>query len=140
MRKTILHHMLVVLAAGLFLFCILTALIVNFRISRRTQDDLAVVASAMAMAYDRSADAQKQADELAARLRGLQCHVNLIPLNDVKERNLHAPEKVEVAAFLRRLNSRGVSATVRREMGADIDGACGQLRRKALASPADLNH
>lgn len=66
MRKTILHHMLVVLAAGLFLFCILTALIVNLRISRRTQDDLAVVASAMAMAYDRSADAQKQADELAA--------------------------------------------------------------------------
>lgn len=84
--------------------------------------------------------ALSQADELAARLRGLNCHVNLIPLNDVKERNLHAPEKAEVAAFLRRLNSRGVSATVRREMGADIDGACGQLRRKALASPADLNH
>ena len=53
MRKTILHHMLVVLAAGLFLFCILTALIVNFRISRRTQDDLAVVASAMAKGTSR---------------------------------------------------------------------------------------
>ncbi|MCQ2437096.1 MAG: 23S rRNA (adenine(2503)-C(2))-methyltransferase RlmN [Clostridia bacterium] len=73
------------------------------------------------------------ADELAAKLRGLQCHVNLIPLNDVKERNLEAPSKQEVAAFLKRLTERNISATVRREMGADIDGACGQLRRKALA-------
>ena len=76
--------------------------------------------------------APAQADELAARLRGLNCHVNLIPLNDVRERNLRAPERAEVAAFLKRLNARGQSATVRREMGADIDGACGQLRRKAL--------
>ena len=64
MRKTILHHMLVVLAAGLFLFSVLTALMVNLRISRRTQDDLAVVAAAMAMAYDDTADAQQQADAL----------------------------------------------------------------------------
>ena len=85
-------------------------------------------------------DRERDARELAQRIGGFGAHVNLIPLNDVKERNLHAPEKAEVAAFLRRLNSRGVSATVRREMGADIDGACGQLRRKALASPADLNH
>ena len=77
--------------------------------------------------------ALSQADELAARLRGLNCHVNLIPLNDVKERNLRAPSKDEVAAFLKRLRSRGASATVRREMGADIDGACGQLRRRALS-------
>jgi len=74
----------------------------------------------------------KHAEELARRLRGLQCHVNLIPLNDVKERNLEAPSKQEVAAFQRRLELKNISATVRREMGADIDGACGQLRRKAL--------
>ena len=74
----------------------------------------------------------KQAEELARRLRGLQCHVNLIPLNDVKERNLRAPSKQTVDAFLKRLQLRNISATVRREMGADIEGACGQLRRKVL--------
>ncbi len=75
----------------------------------------------------------RHADELASRLRGFQSHVNLIPLNDVKERNLCAPSRREVQAFLQRLEQRGVSATVRREMGADIDGACGQLRRRYLA-------
>ena len=58
------------------------------------------------------------------------CHVNLIPLNAVKERNLEAPTKQDVQAFLKRLELKNISATVRREMGADIDGACGQLRRK----------
>lgn len=76
------------------------------------------------------------ADELARRLRGLQCHVNLIPLNDVKERSLEAPDRRTVDAFLRRLEQRHVSATVRREMGADIEGACGQLRRKVLGGGA----
>ncbi|MGX8706807.1 MAG: 23S rRNA (adenine(2503)-C(2))-methyltransferase RlmN, partial [bacterium] len=66
------------------------------------------------------------------RLRGLQCHVNLIPLNDVKERNLKAPSRQTVEAFQRRLALKNISATVRREMGADIEGACGQLRRKVL--------
>ena len=75
----------------------------------------------------------KCADELARRLRGLQCHVNLIPLNDVKERDLNAPSRQIVDAFLKRLTQRGISATVRREMGADIEGACGQLRRKVLS-------
>ena len=72
------------------------------------------------------------ADELAARLRGLRCHVNLIPLNAVRERDLHPPARREVDAFLRRLEARHISATVRREMGADIEGACGQLRRSVL--------
>ena len=79
----------------------------------------------------------KQAEELARRLRGLQCHVNLIPLNDVKERNLRAPSRQEVDAFLKRLTLKNISATVRREMGADIEGACGQLRRKVLSEQAD---
>ena len=72
------------------------------------------------------------AEELARRLRGLQCHVNLIPLNDVKERNLRAPTRQAVEAFLKRLELKHISATVRREMGADIEGACGQLRRKVM--------
>ncbi len=74
----------------------------------------------------------KCADELASRLRGLQCHVNLIPLNDVRERNLSAPTRQTVEAFQKRLALKNISATVRREMGADIEGACGQLRRKVL--------
>ena len=75
----------------------------------------------------------RHAEELARRLRGMRCHVNLIPLNAVKERNLEAPSKQDVAAFLKRLELKNVSATVRREMGADIDGACGQLRRKYIS-------
>ena len=75
----------------------------------------------------------RHAEELARRLRGMRCHVNLIPLNAVKERNLEAPSKQDVAAFLKRLELKNISATVRREMGADIDGACGQLRRKYLS-------
>ena len=54
-------------------------------------------------------------------------------LNDVKERDLRAPDRRTVEAFLKRLELKRVSATVRREMGADIEGACGQLRRKVLA-------
>ena len=75
----------------------------------------------------------RHAEELARRLRGMRCHVNLIPLNAVKERNLEAPTKQDVAAFLKRLELKNSSATVRREMGADIDGACGQLRRKYIS-------
>ena len=75
----------------------------------------------------------RHAEELARRLRGMRCHVNLIPLNAVKERNLEAPTRQDVAAFLKRLELKNISATVRREMGADIDGACGQLRRKYIS-------
>lgn len=73
------------------------------------------------------------ADELAGRLRGLQCHVNLIPLNDVPERDLRAPLRREVESFQKRLEQRHISVTVRREMGADIEGACGQLRRRVIS-------
>ena len=73
------------------------------------------------------------ADELASRLRGLQCHVNLIPLNHVQERSaLRPPARQEVERFMERLKERHISVTRRREMGDDIQGACGQLRRSAL--------
>jgi 23S rRNA (adenine2503-C2)-methyltransferase len=62
----------------------------------------------------------------------MRCHVNLIPLNDVKERKLEAPDRRTVEAFQKRLELKHISATVRREMGADIEGACGQLRRKVM--------
>ena len=72
------------------------------------------------------------AEELADRLRGMQCHVNLIPLNTVKERNLYGVTEKQVQAFLTVLEKRHISATRRREMGDDIEGACGQLRKKVL--------
>ena len=74
----------------------------------------------------------EDADRLAALTRGLLCHVNLIPLNDVPERNLSAPTQSGIEAFQKRLEEKHVSVTRRREMGADIEGACGQLRRKHL--------
>ncbi len=79
------------------------------------------------------------ADELASRLRGMQCHVNLIPLNGVKERQLFPPDESEISAFLRRLEDRHVSATRRREMGDDIQGACGQLRRFHMQNAAETD-
>ena len=72
------------------------------------------------------------AEELADRLRGMQCHVNLIPLNTVKERNLFGVTEKQVQEFLSVLEKRHISATRRREMGDDIEGACGQLRKKVL--------
>ena len=74
----------------------------------------------------------EQAVELAARLRGMQCHVNLIPLNSVPERGLTGVSEREVDAFRKTLEQHNISVTRRREMGDDIEGACGQLRRRYL--------
>lgn len=73
-----------------------------------------------------------QARQLSRLLRGLQCHVNLIPLNDVKERSLKGVTRKTAEAFLKELENCHISATIRREMGDDIQGACGQLRRRYL--------
>jgi len=80
-------------------------------------------------------DAPKCAEALSKLLRGLRCHVNLIPLNGVKERDLLPSDRRTVDSFAKLLTNRHVSVTVRREMGADIEGACGQLRRKFLQQP-----
>lgn len=77
-------------------------------------------------------DAEADADALAARLKGMLCHVNLIPLNPVKERGLNGVTRAHAQQFREWLEQRHISATVRREMGADIEGACGQLRRRVL--------
>ena len=74
----------------------------------------------------------RHAAELAERLRGLQCHVNLIPLNTVEERKLRGVREEQVRRFQQALEERHISVTRRREMGDDIEGACGQLRRRTL--------
>lgn len=71
-----------------------------------------------------------QADLIAEKIRGMPGHVNLIPLNDVVESPLKP--SCRVAAFQKRLESHGITATVRRSLGGDIDASCGQLRRKAM--------
>jgi 23S rRNA (adenine2503-C2)-methyltransferase len=78
---------------------------------------------------------EEQAAELAERLRGMQCHVNLIPLNTVEERDMKGVTEDNVRRFLKALQDRNISATRRREMGDDIEGACGQLRRKTIQHP-----
>ena len=75
---------------------------------------------------------ETDAAELADRLRGMQCHVNLIPLNAVPERNLKGVSEDTVRRFQRILEEKRISVTRRREMGDDIEGACGQLRRKTI--------
>lgn len=75
-------------------------------------------------------DRDWQADLLASHLKGTPGHVNLIPLNEVKESPLRPSRRV--AAFQKRLESQGVTVTVRRKLGGDIDASCGQLRRKQM--------
>ena len=75
-------------------------------------------------------DSDEDAQELAAILRGLNAHVNLIPVNPIKERDYKRPDMKFVNRFKNKLEKSGINVTIRREMGADIDGACGQLRRK----------
>jgi 23S rRNA (adenine2503-C2)-methyltransferase len=75
-------------------------------------------------------DSDEQADLLVKHLKGAPGHINLIPLNYVEERELKPSRRV--SAFQKRLESQGVTATVRRKLGSDIDASCGQLRRKHL--------
>ena len=76
-------------------------------------------------------DSPQQARQLARLLDGFGCHVNLIPVNKVKERPINRRSSREaIAAFAATLQKLGVNATVRRELGADINAACGQLRRE----------
>ena len=69
-------------------------------------------------------------EELAALLKGMLCHVNLIPLNPVTETGMQGTDRRAAAAFRDLLESMGIPSTVRRQLGSDIDAACGQLRKK----------
>ena len=78
-------------------------------------------------------DAGEDAEILSALVGKLNCHVNLIPVNPVSERNFVQPDTKNVTAFKNKLEKNGINVTIRREMGRDIDGACGQLRRRQRA-------
>ena len=78
-------------------------------------------------------DSRQDAEELTALLRGINCHVNLIPVNPIKERDYVQSNREVVEAFKNKLEKNGINVTIRREMGRDIDGACGQLRRKHIS-------
>lgn len=75
-------------------------------------------------------DTEECALILAKRLKGMQCHVNLIPANPVKENSFTRPNEQKVRQFCDKLCALGLNTTVRRTLGADIDASCGQLRRK----------
>lgn len=75
-------------------------------------------------------DTPETADILMRKLRGIEAHVNLIPLNDVAESPLKPSEPETVRAFQKKLEDSGIPATVRRTLGSDINASCGQLRRK----------
>lgn len=77
-------------------------------------------------------DTDRDAEELSALARPLGCHVNLIPVNPIKERNFVRSEDARIHAFQNMLEKYGNNVTIRREMGRDIDGACGQLRRRTM--------
>lgn len=77
-------------------------------------------------------DSDSDADTLTKLIGSLNCHVNLIPVNPIKERDFRQSDKSAVQAFRNRLEQNHVTATVRRTLGADINGACGQLRKAHL--------
>ena len=75
-------------------------------------------------------DSDEDARELAALAKPLCCHINLIPVNPIKERDFVQSEAARIQAFKNKLEKNRINVTIRREMGRDIDGACGQLRRR----------
>ena len=77
-------------------------------------------------------DGLVQAEELAVLLKGMLCHINLIPVNKVEERDYHKGRTQDIRRFQERLLELGMNATVRRELGSDISASCGQLRKKVL--------
>ena len=84
-----------------------------------------------ALAKDNN-DNLEDAKELVNLLKGMLCHVNLIPINKIENGNYSKSTNENILKFRDFLNENGIVATIRRELGADIDAACGQLRRKNL--------
>ena len=75
-------------------------------------------------------DSDSDIRELTKLLKGRNCHLNLIPVNPVKEREFKKPDSKKAVEFENKLEKNGINVTIRRERGSDIDGACGQLRRR----------
>ena len=77
-------------------------------------------------------DTYEDVKNLSRLAAGRNCHINLIPVNPIKERNFRQPDQAYVVAFKNKLEKNRINVTIRREMGRDIDGACGQLRKRHL--------
>ena len=77
-------------------------------------------------------DSDEDARELSELVKGMNCHINLIPVNPIKERDYVQSNAQVIASFKNKLEKNGINVTIRREMGRDIDGACGQLRKKYI--------
>ncbi len=75
-------------------------------------------------------DSMECARKLIGLVKGMNCHINLIPVNPIKERYFRQTEMADVNKFKNMLEKNGINVTIRREMGRDIDGACGQLRKR----------
>ena len=83
-------------------------------------------------------DSEEDARELSRLIGDLNCHVNLIPVNPIKERNFVQSDKKVIEKFKNKLEKYRINVTIRREMGRDIDGACGQLRKSYLDKRENL--
>ena len=105
--------------------------IVTLRQQERTQED-PEQAFRLRRRIDELTPLWREARELAALLQSLNCHVNLIPVNPIKERDYVSSGRQTVLNFKNELEKSGIVATIRREMGRDIDGACGQLRKSYM--------
>lgn len=84
-------------------------------------------------------DTDEDAKELIELVKPLNCHVNLIPVNPIKERDFVESNGARVQAFKNKLEKNKINVTIRREMGRDIDGACGQLRRRHMNETGEVS-
>lgn len=84
-------------------------------------------------------DGKMYAEELCRLLKGMQCHVNLIPMNSIPDTKYEKSKPEKVTAFTKVLEDKGIEVTVRRELGRDISAACGQLRRSQTEEGAEEN-
>jgi len=84
-------------------------------------------------------DTDEDAEGLIRLAGSLGCHINLIPVNPIKERDFVQSGRFKIISFKNKLEKYGINVTIRREMGRDIDGACGQLRRRHAAEATDIS-
>lgn len=84
-------------------------------------------------------DSDENAKQLASVLKGIMCHVNLIPANPIKENTFKKPDRKAIIAFQKKLEDYGITTTIRRTLGADINASCGQLKKKTKEEIAGAN-
>ncbi|MBQ6895286.1 MAG: 23S rRNA (adenine(2503)-C(2))-methyltransferase RlmN [Clostridia bacterium] len=77
-------------------------------------------------------DTDSHALKLAKLLKGLLCHINIIPVNKVEENSFEKPDTARIQSFIKTIEKNGITATVRRKLGSDINASCGQLRKNNL--------